>query len=83
MHRYAQLQVHWTNDRKLSNLYDSSGIKLFYTPNLRKYDLATLITGQLHLELPPGKNEVLIKRPGGNLICLWYGVVPFFRVPFS
>ena len=20
---------------------------------------------------------------GGNLTCLWYGVVPFFRVPFS
>ena len=25
----------------------------------------------------------LLPGGGGNLTCLWYGVVPFFRVPFS
>ena len=43
---------------KESNLYDSSGLKLYYTPKIRKYDLGTLTTGQLLLELPPSKNEV-------------------------
>ena len=28
-------------------------------------------------------NYVMQTRGGGNLTCLWYGVVPFFRVPFS
>ncbi len=56
--KYVQLQVHWTNDQKLSNMYDSSGIKLYYTPNLRKYDMGTLVAGQLMLELPPGKKKV-------------------------
>ena len=27
--------------------------------------------------------EVAFYSRGGNLTCLWYGVVPFFRVPFS
>ena len=58
VYKYMQLQVHWTNERKLTNLYDSSGLKLYYTPKLRQFDLGTFATGQLHLELPPGKKEV-------------------------
>ena len=57
-YKYAQLQVHWTNDLKESNLYDSSGMKIYYTPTMRKYDLGTITTGQLHLELPPFQKEV-------------------------
>ena len=31
-----------------------------------------------------GEGALGVKFPGGggNLTCLWYGVVPFFRVPF-
>ena len=57
-YKYAQLQVHWTNEGKATDWYDSSGLRLFYTPKLRQYDLGTIITGQVHLELPPGQSKV-------------------------
>ena len=56
--RYVQLQVHWTNEAKADDYYDSSGIKLFYTPKLRKYDQGIMPVGQMHLELPPGQKKV-------------------------
>eukprot|EP00795_Rhopilema_esculentum_P007433 gene7433-13194_t len=59
VYKYIQLQVHWTNDAKTAGMYDSSGIRLYYTPNLRKYDLGKMMTGQMHLELPPGKKEII------------------------
>ena len=62
VYQYVQLQVHWTNDAKATDWYDSSGIKLYYTPKLRQYDLGTLSTGQLHLELPPGQSQVSNKH---------------------
>ncbi len=58
--KYVQLQVHWTNEGKSDAFYDSSGIKIHYTPNLRKYDEGVLTVGQMLLELPPGKKEVIM-----------------------
>eukprot|EP00794_Sanderia_malayensis_P011061 gene11061-12229_t len=57
--RFIQLQMHWTNDQKKTDYYDSSGFKIYYTPKLRMYDMGTLSTGQLHLELPPGQKEIV------------------------
>ena len=54
--------MHWTNDLKETNLYDSSGLTIYYTPNMRQYDMGTIVTGQLLLELPPGKSEVHILK---------------------
>ena len=59
-YKYAQLQVHWTNDLKETDLYDSSGMRMYYTPNIRKYDMGTMVTGQVLLQLPPGKSEVIV-----------------------
>ena len=50
-------QFHWTNVALREDNWDSSGITLYYTPNLRPYDAGTLFTGQSHLVLPPGEKE--------------------------
>ena len=59
-YKYAQLQVHWTNPRKRTDWYDSSGIRIFYTPKLRPNDIGTMTVGQLFLDIPGGKSEVIL-----------------------
>ncbi|XP_067660247.1 dopamine beta-hydroxylase-like [Haliotis asinina] len=48
------MQFHWTNPELRSDYVDSSGMTLYYTPKLRKYDAGFLTTGQMYLEIPPG-----------------------------
>ncbi|XP_046576525.1 tyramine beta-hydroxylase-like [Haliotis rubra] len=48
------MQFHWTNPELRSDYVDSSGLTLYYTPKLRKYDAGFLFTGQVYLEIPPG-----------------------------
>ncbi|KAK6190938.1 hypothetical protein SNE40_002698 [Patella caerulea] len=47
------LQFHWTNPEKKTDLWDSSGMSIYYTKNLRKYNAGAWSTGQLYLEIPP------------------------------
>ncbi|ESO89632.1 hypothetical protein LOTGIDRAFT_234237 [Lottia gigantea] len=47
------LQFHWTNPEERSDLWDASGMTLYFTKKLRKYDSGTWSTGQLYLEIPP------------------------------
>ncbi|XP_025932744.1 putative DBH-like monooxygenase protein 2 [Apteryx rowi] len=55
--QYIRLEIHYSNFDLLPGLIDSSGIRIYYTPELRKYDVAVLQTGiftfPVHF-IPPG-----------------------------
>ncbi|KAK7114201.1 hypothetical protein V1264_000300 [Littorina saxatilis] len=55
----VSLQHHWTNPRKIDTWYDSSGLILYYTAKLRKYDAATFSVGQTDLSIPPRMPNVV------------------------
>ncbi|XP_025104358.1 DBH-like monooxygenase protein 1 homolog [Pomacea canaliculata] len=52
-YKRMMLQYHWNNPFVRSDFVDSSGLTLYYTPNLRPYNLGTLMTGQGYLQIPP------------------------------
>ncbi|XP_063420677.1 DBH-like monooxygenase protein 1 [Mytilus trossulus] len=49
----AALQIHWNNRNRIPNMTDSSGLELFYTPNLRQYEAGMFAVGQEYLNIPP------------------------------
>jgi len=49
----AALQLHWTNPGLVDEWFDSSGIIIYYTPKLRKYNANSLSLGQMSLNIPP------------------------------
>ena len=53
----SYFQVHWNNPLLKSDYTDGSGITLYYTSNLRPYDMGVLAVGQLGLRIPPGKTS--------------------------
>ena len=52
-------QYHWNNPQEIDHYTDSSGMKLFYTPNLRPNDMAMLLVGQQWLEIPPRSTDAV------------------------
>ncbi|XP_048245120.1 tyramine beta-hydroxylase-like isoform X1 [Haliotis rufescens] len=55
------MQFHWTNPQKRTDYIDSSGLTLFVTKQLRRYNAAYFTTGQTHLVIPPGMPRVVKK----------------------
>ncbi|XP_022313983.1 tyramine beta-hydroxylase-like [Crassostrea virginica] len=55
--RRVMMQVHWNNPERRSDYQDSSGMTLYFTPNLRANDAAILMIGQTYLHIPPGKDR--------------------------
>ncbi|XP_060092503.1 putative DBH-like monooxygenase protein 2 [Heteronotia binoei] len=55
--QWIRLEVHYSNFDLIPDLIDNSGIRLYYTPELRPYDMGVLQTGlftfPIHF-LPPG-----------------------------
>ena len=49
--------MHWNNPERRSDYQDSSGMTLYFTPNLRANDAAILMIGQTYLHIPPGKDR--------------------------
>nr|XP_032817550.1 DBH-like monooxygenase protein 1 homolog [Petromyzon marinus] len=45
--KVVMLEMHYNNPQAASGVSDSSGLRLYYTPNLRKYDTGILETGIL------------------------------------
>ncbi|XP_078722329.1 putative DBH-like monooxygenase protein 2 [Lampetra fluviatilis] len=45
--KVVMLEIHYNNPQMVSGVRDSSGLRLYYTPNLRKYDTGILETGIL------------------------------------
>ncbi|CAH1799532.1 unnamed protein product [Owenia fusiformis] len=53
-YKYAVMQMHWNNPELRSHYTDSSGLTLFYTPNLRPNDAGSFVVGQRYLDIKPG-----------------------------
>lgn len=49
----AALQLHWNNPYFVKHHTDSSGMTVYYTPYLRKYDAELFLFGQEYLNIPP------------------------------
>jgi len=47
------LQVHWNNPLEIEGLQDESGFKLYFTETLRPNDGATMMVGQMNLDIAP------------------------------
>ncbi|XP_071097307.1 DBH-like monooxygenase protein 1 [Haliotis cracherodii] len=55
------LEFHWNNPEKRSDFTDGSGFTIYYTPNLRQYDAGVYWTGQMNLEIPPGRSRTVFE----------------------
>ena len=58
---YMILQIHYENPELINNRMDSSGLKFYYTENLRKYDAYALTLGStfdFRLIVPPNLNRI-------------------------
>ncbi|XP_060580835.1 DBH-like monooxygenase protein 2 isoform X1 [Ruditapes philippinarum] len=64
--KYAVMQHHWNNPQKVSNYKDSSGMTLHLTPKLRPHNAGFLMTGQFHLEIPPGESQYVASGSCGG-----------------
>ncbi|XP_018419215.1 PREDICTED: dopamine beta-hydroxylase [Nanorana parkeri] len=54
--RFLRLEVHYHNPLELKGLSDSSGIRLYYTPSLRKFDAGIMELGLVYtpvMAIPP------------------------------
>ncbi|XP_060040769.1 putative DBH-like monooxygenase protein 2, partial [Erinaceus europaeus] len=60
--QWIRLEIHYSNFRNLAGIYDSSGIRVYYTARLRKYDMGVLQLGfftfPIHF-LPPGAESYM------------------------
>uniref|UniRef100_A0A8C0MN52 DOMON domain-containing protein n=1 Tax=Canis lupus familiaris TaxID=9615 RepID=A0A8C0MN52_CANLF len=60
--QWIRLEIHYSNFHNLPGVYDSSGIRLYYTAQLRKYDMGVLQLGfftfPIHF-IPPGAESFL------------------------
>ncbi|KAJ8008978.1 hypothetical protein DPEC_G00084040 [Dallia pectoralis] len=57
---YVLMETHYDNPALQQGVLDSSGLRLFYTPELRRYDAGVIETGvwvSLNHMLPPGMPE--------------------------
>ncbi|KAK5900753.1 hypothetical protein CgunFtcFv8_025685 [Champsocephalus gunnari] len=58
--RFLRLEVHYHNPLIISGRHDSSGIRLYYTPSLRRYDAGIMELGLVYtpiMAVPPKQNS--------------------------
>ncbi|XP_066435842.1 dopamine beta-hydroxylase [Eleutherodactylus coqui] len=61
--RFLRLEVHYHNPLELRGLRDSSGIRLHYTPSLRRYDAGIMELGLVYtpvMAIPPHQTEFVL-----------------------
>ncbi|KAM9324234.1 dopamine beta-hydroxylase [Gastrophryne carolinensis] len=61
--RFLRLEVHYHNPLELQGLRDSSGIRLHYTPSLRKFDAGIMELGLVYtpvMAIPPQQKEFIL-----------------------
>ncbi|XP_055445525.1 putative DBH-like monooxygenase protein 2 [Bubalus kerabau] len=60
--QWIRLEIHYSNFHNLPGLYDSSGIRVYYTAHLRKFDMGVLQLGvftfPIHF-IPPGAESFM------------------------
>ena len=45
--RYIEIQMHYDNPDSISGMVDNSGLRMYYTPELRQYDAGVIIMGKV------------------------------------
>nr|XP_015922103.2 DBH-like monooxygenase protein 1 isoform X2 [Parasteatoda tepidariorum] len=61
--KYYLLEFHYDNPQRHNGIFDHSGLRMYYTSKLRKYDAATLCFGSSVSPLafiPPGQKEFVL-----------------------
>ncbi|XP_007950965.1 putative DBH-like monooxygenase protein 2 [Orycteropus afer afer] len=60
--QWIRLEIHYSNFHNLPGIHDSSGIRVYYSPRLRRYDMGVLQLGfftfPIHF-IPPGAQSFL------------------------
>uniref|UniRef100_A0A8C1V361 Monooxygenase, DBH-like 1 n=1 Tax=Cyprinus carpio TaxID=7962 RepID=A0A8C1V361_CYPCA len=59
---YVQMEIHFDNPSLQRGIVDSSGLRLYYSPSLRRYDAGVIETGvwvSLYHMLPPGMQDYI------------------------
>ncbi|MBZ3887721.1 DBH-like monooxygenase protein 2 [Sciurus carolinensis] len=60
--QWIRLEIHYSNFHNLPGIYDTSGIRIYYTSHLRKYDMGVLQLGvftfPIHF-IPPGAESFM------------------------
>ncbi|KAK9956423.1 hypothetical protein ABG768_014158 [Culter alburnus] len=59
---YVQMEIHFDNPSLQRGTVDSSGLRLYYSPSLRRYDAGVIETGvwvSLYHMLPPGMQDYI------------------------
>ncbi|XP_030261454.1 DBH-like monooxygenase protein 2 homolog [Sparus aurata] len=59
---FYRLEIHYNNPNNVSGRTDSSGLRLYYTAQLRQYDVGILMTGvvpgmNINYKIPPKANQ--------------------------
>lgn len=52
--------MHYDNPNHLNNVVDSSGIRMYYTEQLRQYDAGIVEIGVSEISIPPGESAYLV-----------------------
>ncbi|NXY49014.1 DOPO hydroxylase, partial [Ceuthmochares aereus] len=84
--RYLRLEIHYHNPLMLQGRHDSSGIRLYYTATLRRYDAGIMELGLVYtpvMAIPPGEDSFILTgyctdkctqqvsaRPSPSWLCL-------------
>ncbi|KAH9503093.1 hypothetical protein Btru_069948 [Bulinus truncatus] len=54
------IQYHWNNPNHRTDWTDTSGMTIYYTPNLRTYDAGIFLSGSQTFVLPPKRQSVTV-----------------------
>ncbi|KAI8609197.1 PHM/PNGase F domain-containing protein [Chytriomyces sp. MP71] len=54
--QYFALQIHYTNPQGISGVVDSSGLRLYYSAQLREHDVGVLTVGTTEISVPGNFN---------------------------
>ncbi|XP_013379177.1 dopamine beta-hydroxylase isoform X2 [Lingula anatina] len=57
-YEYLAVEIHWNNPELRSDYTDNSGMRMFYTDQLRPFSEGTAAFGQYALEIPPGVDSL-------------------------
>ena len=60
------VQIHWDNPGEVEGWTDNSGMRMYYTPQLRQFDAETIFFENLGLSIPPEQlsNRQALYCPG-------------------
>ncbi|GIY34652.1 DBH-like monooxygenase protein 1 homolog [Caerostris darwini] len=61
--KYYMMEIHYDNPAKVEGIIDQSGLRIYYTPKLRKFDAGTLMIGSTvsrRLIVPPGRKKYVV-----------------------